>query len=108
MTKEELFNKNINIAYKITQHYRLFSSIIYDNITLENVLEDTENEMERIEKSIDNENYIAKIRNSNLKEREKQILELLLQNYKQQQIAKIVGCSQPQISRIIKKFRRKL
>lgn len=23
MTKEDLFNKNINIAYKITQHYRL-------------------------------------------------------------------------------------
>ena len=166
MTKEDLFNKNTNIAYKITQHYRLcgieyedlkqiclyglwkavltyrqgkgyafttyayrviqnevnyylrknrkyftdkyFSSIIYDNLTLEDVLEDKNNELERIEKRIDNENYITKIRNSNLKEREKQVLELLLQNYKQQQIAKIVGCSQPQVSRIIKKFRSSL
>lgn len=166
MTKEELFNKNKNIAYKITQHYRLcgieyedlqqiclyglwkaaltykqekgyaftsyayrviqnevnyylrrnrkyftdkhFSSIVYDNITLEDVLADTDNEIERLEKSIDNENYITKIINSDLKEREKQVLELILKNYKQRQIAKIVGCSQPQVSRIIKKFRRKL
>lgn len=87
---------------------KYFSSIIYDNLTLEDVLEDKNNELERIEKRIDNENYITKIRNSNLIEREKQVLELLLQNYKQQQIAKIVGCSQPQVSRIIKKFRSSL
>lgn len=85
-----------------------FSSIVYDNITLEDVLADTNNEMEKIEKSIDNENYIAKIRNSNMKEKEKQVLELSLKGYKQLQIAEVLKCSQPQVSRIIKKLRRKL
>lgn len=169
MTNEELFNKNINLAYKNVQIYkncgieyedlmqlclyglwksvltykvekgyafssysyriiqnevnyylrknrkyftdRYFSEPINDEITLEEIIADKHNQIEELENNLDSFNYINKIRNSNLKEKEKQVLELTLKGLKQRQIAEKIGLSQPQVSRIIKsfkKYRRKL
>lgn len=44
-----------------------FSSIIYDDMTLEDVIADTNNEIEKIENSIDSKNCITKIRSSDIK-----------------------------------------
>lgn len=87
---------------------KYFSETVCENIKLEDILADTHNEIEKIESCIDNENYIKRIRNSNMKEKEKQVLELSLKGYKQKQIAETIGCSQPQVSRIIKKLRSSL
>lgn len=87
---------------------KYFSEIVCENIKLEDILADTHNEIEKIESRIDNENYIRRIRNSNMKEKERQVLELSLKGYKQKQIAETIECSQPQVSRIIKKLRSSL
>lgn len=39
-----------------------------------------------------------------LKDRDKQIFSLFREGYKQREICKIVGCSQPQVSRVKKKL----
>ena len=39
-----------------------------------------------------------------MKEKHKPIISLFLQGYKQVEIMKIVGCSQPQVSRVMKGF----
>lgn len=165
MTNEEMFNKNIKIAYKIankylTNHaseyedikqialmglwkavltfnnkyafstyaYRVISNEINyylrtvkknhstislkqeikENMILEDVLADKNNYIEKLENSLAIENYISQIRNSKLKEQEKIVFELSLKGYRQDEIAKIVGYSQPHISRIIKKLRTKI
>ena len=41
---------------------------------------------------------------SKIKEKHKPIISLFLQGYKQVEIMKIVGCSQPQVSRVMKRF----
>lgn len=165
MTNEEMFNKNINIAYKIANRYLVnyaneyedikqvalmglwkavstfnnthaFSTYAYtvisneinmylrtikknnstislkqevkENITLEDILADKNNYIEKLENSLDIENYIVQIKNSKLKEKEKIVFELSLRGYKQDKIAKIIGCSQPQVSRLIKKLRKRI
>ena len=165
MTKEEMFNKNIKIAYKIANRYLInyaneyedikqialmglwkavstfdnthaFSTYGYtvisneincylrtvkkhyntislkqeikEDITLEDVLADKNNYIEKLENSLDIENYISQIRNSKLKEQEKIVFELTLKGYKQRQIAKIIGCSQAEVSRKIRKLRFKI
>jgi len=163
MTKEEMFNENIKLAYKNAQHYKNcgieyedlkqiclyalwkavltykqekkyafssyayrviqnevnyylrsnrkhfnnkhFSDLIYENFTLEDTLADTYNQIEEAERNIDNKNYIKKIKESNIRKEEKQVLELLTKDYKQRQIAEIIGCSQPQVSRLIRKIK---
>ena len=165
MTKEEMFNKNIKIAYKIANRYLInyaneyedikqlalmglwkavstfdnthaFSTYAYtvisneincylrtvkkhyntislkqeikEDITLEDVLADKNNYIEKLENSLDIENYISQIRNSKLNEKEKMVFELSLKGYRQDKIAKIVGYSQPHVSRTIKKLRTKI
>ena len=165
MTKEEMFNKNIKIAYKIANRYltnyaseyedikqialmglwkavstfdntHVFSTYAYtvisneinyylrkekknyntislkqeikENITLEDILADKNNYIEKLENSLAIENYISQIRNSKLKEQEKIVFELTLKGYKQRQIAKIIGCSQAEVSRKIRKLRYKI
>lgn len=165
MTKEEMFNKNIKIAYKIANRYLInyaneyedikqialmglwkavstfdnthaFSTYGYtvisneincylrtvkkhyntislkqeikEDITLEDVLADKNNYIEKLENSLDIENYISQIRNSKLNEKEKMVFELTLKGYKQRQIAKIIGCSQAEVSRKIRKLRTKI
>lgn len=165
MTNEEMFNKNINIAYKIANRYLInyaneyedikqvalmglwksvltfkntyaFSTYAYtvisneinwylrtikknnntislkqeikENITLEDILSDKNNYIEELENSLDIENYIIQIKNSKLKRKEKMVFELSLRGYKQDRIAKIIGCSQPQVSRLIKKIRKRI
>ena len=165
MTKEEMFSKNIKIAYKIANRYltnyaseyedikqialmglwkavstfdntHVFSTYAYtvisneinyylrtvkkhyntislkqeikEDITLEDVLADKNNYIEKLENSLDIENYISQIRNSKLKEQEKIVFELTLKGYKQRQIAKIIGCSQAEVSRKIRKLRFKI
>ena len=150
MTNEEMFNKNINIAYKIANRYLVnyaneyedikqvalmglwkavltfndthaFSTYAYtvisneinmylrtikknnstislkqevkENITLEDILADKNNYIEKLENSLDIENYIVQIKNSKLKEKEKIVFELSLRGYKQDKIAKIICCS---------------
>lgn len=39
-----------------------------------------------------------------MKEKHKPIISLFLQGYKQVEIMKIAGCSQPQVSRVMKRF----
>ncbi len=39
-----------------------------------------------------------------MKEKHKLIIDLLMKGYKQVEIMKIVGCSQPQVSRVMKRF----
>lgn len=41
---------------------------------------------------------------NNLKDRHKKIFALFRQGYKQREICKIIGCSQPQVSRVKKKL----
>ena len=165
MTKEEMFNKNIKIAYKIANRYltnyaseyedikqialmglwkavstfdntHVFSTYAYtvisneinyylrtvkknyntislkqeikENITLEDILADKNNYIEKLENSLAIENYISQIRNSKLNEKEKMVFELSLKGYKQRQIAKIIGCSQTEVSRKIRKLRTKI
>ena len=165
MTNEEMFNKNINIAYKIANKYLInyaneyedikqvalmglwkavltfnnrhaFSTYAYtvisneinyylrttkkhyntislkqeigEKITLEDVLADKNNYIEKSENNLDIENYITQIRNSKLKEQEKIVFELSLKGYKQDKIAKTVGCSQPTVGRIIRRLREKI
>lgn len=165
MTNEEMFNKNIKIAYKIANRYltnyaseyedikqialmglwkavstfdntHVFSTYAYtvisneinyylrtvkknyntislkqeikENITLEDILADKNNYIEKLENSLAIENYISQIRNSKLKEQEKIVFELTLKGYKQRQIAKIIGCSQAEVSRKIRKLRSKI
>lgn len=164
MTNEEIFNQNINIAYKLTQQYkncgieyddlkqicllalwkavitykndkgwafstysykviqnelnyylrqnrkyfinRYFSEETGENITLEDMIEDKYNRIEELEDNLDNEFLINKIKSSLLKVNERKTFELYLKGYKQDKIAKIIGCSQPQVSRYIKNIRR--
>lgn len=165
MTKEEMFNKNIKIAYKLANRYltnyaseyedikqialtglwkavstfdntHVFSTYAYtvisneinyylrtvkkhyntislkqevkENITLEDILADKNNYIEKLENSLAIENYISQTRNSKLKEQEKIVFELTLKGYKQRQIAKIIGCSQAEVSRKIRKLRSKI
>ena len=165
MTNEEMFNKNIRIAYKIANRYLTnyaseyedikqialmglwkavltfnnkyaFSTYAYrvisneinyylrtvkknhstislkqeikENMTLEDVLADENNYIEKLENNLDTENCISQIRNSKLKEKEKTVFELTLKGYKQRQIAKITGCSQAEVSRKIKGLRTKV
>ena len=81
---------------------------VKENITLEDILADKNNYIEKLENNLDIENYISQIRNSKLKGKEKTVFELTLKGYKQRQIAKITGCSQPQVSRLIKKLRKRI
>ena len=166
MTNEELFNKNINIAYKLAWQYKnsgidmedikqiclyalwkavitykenyTFSTYAYqvifnemnyylrqnrkyfsdkyfsekigvDDLILEDTLEDKSNMMEEIENKIDINSQINSIKNSKLNDDLKIIFELHMQGHKQREIAKILNCSQANVSRKlckIKKFRR--
>lgn len=65
--------------------------------------------MEEIENKIDINSQINSIKNSKLNDDLKIIFELHMQGHKQREIAKILNCSQANVSRKlckIKKFRR--
>lgn len=87
---------------------RYFSEKVIDNITLEDILADERDLIEELENNIDNENIFNLIKNAALKNDEKIVIELSLKGYRQQKIAEIIGCSQPQVSRYIKGIRKKL
>lgn len=165
MTKEEMFNKNLRLAYKIANKYLInykrehedikqvaliglwkavltfngnnaFSSYAYvvikneinyylrslrknintislnkelfEGIYLENTIADNVNNIEKIEEEIDIKIYINKIRKSNLKEKHKKIFELSLKGLKQNEIANLTGCTQPQVSRVLKKLKKSI
>src|SRR5699024_1757798 len=55
---------------------------VKENITLEDILADKNNYIEKLENSLDIENYIVQIKNSKLKEKEKIVFELSLRGYK--------------------------
>ena len=87
---------------------KYFSEEIGENITLEDAIADKHNKIEELENKLDNDLYINKIKTSPLKINERKTFELYLKGYKQDKIAKIIGCSQPQISRYIKKLKKNL
>lgn len=163
MTNEEIFNNNINIAFKLMNNYKdceieyedkkqicllglwkavitfdkekkiAFSTyaykviqnelnyylrknkkhtkisinqVIYDDITLENTVEDNVNEIDELLEKID----LEKVKQLLYKEintfkcKNKQICELVLQGYTQLQVAKKMNISQAAVSRIRKKL----
>lgn len=85
------------------------SEILYYNVEYEN---DSGNKVELIDKiqsdyNIENDciyKITFKKALDKMKDKHKPIIDLLMQGYKQVEIMKIVGCSQPQISRVMKKF----
>ena len=87
---------------------RSFSEKTGENIVLEDTLESKIDYIEKLEKDLDNKTYLNQIKNSKLKEKEKQVLELLAKGYRQRKIANTIGISQPQVSRIIKNLRKKI
>lgn len=163
MTNEEIFNKNIKIAYKVAYKYqncgiefdeleqlcllglwkaiityrkessalstyaysvirneicmylrknkkhalnKHLSDIVVDNITLEEVIADDNDHMGELERKIYIEDYIKKLKKASLKERK--IIDLKIKGATQQDIAKILNISQPQVSRTIKKMKKYL
>ena len=81
---------------------------IKNGITFEDMLTNSNNEFESIENRLDVERYIQKIKNSELRENQKIVFELSLRGYKQDKIARTIGISQAQVSRIIKGLRKKI
>lgn len=70
-----------------------------DTSTFMNYIPSKENVEENVLSKIIFEEYMSR-----LKGRDKQIFILLSEGYKQKEICKITGCSQPQVSRIRKKL----
>ena len=85
------------------------NEIIYYNTEYEN---ESGNKVEFIDKIQSDQNvendciHKVAIRNAfnKMKEKHKPIISLFLQGYKQVEIMKIAGCSQPHVSRVMKKF----
>lgn len=70
-----------------------------DTSTFMNYIQSKENVEENVLSEIIFEEYM-----SNLKESDQQIFILFSEGYKQEEIGKIVGCSQAQVSRVKKKL----
>ena len=83
--------------------------ILYYNTEYE---DESGNKVEFIDKMQSDQNVVndcihkVALRNAfnKMKEKHKLIISLFLQGYKQVEIMKIVGCSQPQVSRVMKRF----
>lgn len=70
-----------------------------DTSTLMNYIPSKENVEENVLSELILKEYMTK-----LKDRDKKIFALFSEGYKQNEIGKIVGCSQPQVSRVRKKL----
>lgn len=75
---EDESGKKVEFIEKIQSDYNVESDCIH-KVTLKNAL-------------------------SKMKDKHKLIIDLLMKGYKQVEIMKIVGCSQPQVSRVMKRF----
>ncbi len=90
-----------NKKYFNVQH---FSDLIYENITLGDILESEQNLIVEKENNIDNEIYIKYISQNIKNEKDKRIIKLYLKGYTQQKIAKELNVSQSHVSRRIKRL----
>lgn len=166
MTKEEMFNKNIKLAYKVANKYKInhyeefedikqiallglwkavtnyngknalstfayvviqneinsylrktkksFKSVsinveVHERLTLEDILQ-ADDSIEELLDDIE-ERVIKQVLNETLEnenERDNQVYKLYEQGYRQGQIAKIMGISQAQVSRIQAKINKKV
>ena len=105
MLNEVLMEKRKNRKQSTIPEYKM----VYYQDETENNDGDTDSFMnflpskENVEGDVLSEVMFNEFEN-NLKDRHKKIFALFRQGYKQREICKIVGCSQPQVSRVKKKF----
>lgn len=83
-----------------------FSQPIVDGLTVEDMLKNERNEIEEFEDDYDNNLAIKNFKRNVKNEQHLKILELFSKGVGQMEIAKIIGCSQPQVSRILKKYKQ--
>lgn len=81
------------------------SDEIGENIVLEDIISDEKNEIEQREMVMDNEKYLENICKSLKTDKQRKIITMYINGSTQQKIAKKLGISQPQVSRIIKKMK---
>lgn len=107
-----IFNEVNQYLRKNTKHFtiRYLSEPIgkENRILLEEKIVDEIDNIGNIEKHIDMEKQFKNIRNDDLNKKEKEIFEMRLKGYKQQNIANVMNCSQAQISRCLKKIRERI
>lgn len=99
------------VNYYLRSNRKYFTNIslsheFTDNLTIEDTISDPYDRIEELENKIDNETLIHKISSASLKENERKTFELYMQGLTQVQIAKVIGISQPQVSRYLKSIRR--
>lgn len=85
------------------------NEILYYNAEYENESGDKVEFIDKMQVNYNVENdciHKVTFRNAfnKMKEKYKPVISLFLQGYKQVEIMKIVGCSQPHVSRVMKKF----
>lgn len=105
MFNEIMMDKRKEKSTKRIPHHQ----IVYYEAELETCDGDTASFLNFIPSNEDVENYsLSKIMfdeySKKLNDRDKQIFLLFSEGYKQREICKMVGCSQPQVSRIKKKL----
>lgn len=66
-----------------------------DTMSMENILPSIENTEEQVVSETVLKEYVV-----NMKERDRMIILLLANGYKQREVCRMVGCSQPQVSRV--------
>lgn len=77
-----------------------------DDLTIEDTISDPYDRIDELENKIDIEKLIHKISSASLKENERKTFELYMQGLTQNQIAKVIGKTQGQVSRYLKKIGR--
>lgn len=80
------------------------SEPVGENMEMEQFIADEKDNIQRLENKIDIENQLKKIEDSSLDDDTKKIFNLYISGCKQSEIAKKMKCSQPQVSRKLKKI----
>lgn len=107
----KVIQNEINLYLKTNKKHflnRYLKDEIIEGFTIEEVIPNKDNQIERLEDFLDTRKYISKIKKYITNKREKIIVDMLLSSKKQNEIAKELGISRQRVSKIIENIRKRI